>query len=117
MILLNQKNISVIEPLDYLTFAHLMKQSYLILTDSGGIQEEAPGLGIPVLVLRKVTERTEAVDQGTALMVGTDTNKIVRSATLLLDNKSSYKEMVKTVNPFGDGNAAQRIVNILIDKI
>ena len=116
-LLLNQKNISVIEPLDYLTFAHLMKQSYLILTDSGGIQEEAPGLGIPVLVLRKVTERTEAVDQGTALMVGTDTNKIVRSATLLLDNKSSYKEMVKTVNPFGDGNAAQRIVSILLDKI
>tara|TARA_B100000029_G_scaffold117399_2_gene110501 strand:- start:2073 stop:3176 length:1104 start_codon:yes stop_codon:yes gene_type:complete len=115
-LLLNQSNISVVEPLDYLTFTHLMKQSYLILTDSGGIQEEAPGLGIPVLVLRKVTERTEAVEQGTAIMVGTDTEKIVKSVTLLLDNKPSYKAMIKSVNPFGDGNASQRIVSILLDQ-
>ena len=116
-LLLNQRNISIVEPLDYLTFAHLMKNSYLILTDSGGIQEEAPGLGTPVLVLRKATERTEAIEQGTAIMVGTDTEKIVKSVKLLLDNQSSYKEMIKTVNPFGDGKASQRIVSILLDQI
>ena len=115
--LLNQNNISVIAPLDYLTFAHLMKQSYLILTDSGGIQEEAPGLGVPVLVMREVTERTEAIEQGTALMVGTDSNKIMESTTLLLENKESYEEMIKTTSPFGDGKAAQRIVNILLEQI
>ena len=115
--LLNQNNISVIAPLDYLTFAHLMKQSYLILTDSGGIQEEAPGLGVPVLVMREVTERTEAIEQGTALMVGTDSNKIMESTTLLLQNKESYGEMIKTTSPFGDGKAAQRIVNILLEQI
>jgi UDP-N-acetylglucosamine 2-epimerase (non-hydrolysing) len=115
--LLNQNNISVIAPLDYLTFAHLMKQSYLILTDSGGIQEEAPGLGVPVLVMREVTERTEAIEQGTALMVGTDSNKIIESTTLLLENKESYGEMIKTTSPFGDGKAAQRIVNILLEQI
>ena len=115
--LLNQNNISVIAPLDYLTFAHLMKQSYLILTDSGGIQEEAPGLGVPVLVMREVTERTEAIEQGTALMVGTDSNKIMESTTLLLENKESYGEMIKTTSPFGDGKAAQRIVNILLKQI
>ena len=115
--LLNQKNISVIEPLDYLTFAHLMKHSHLILTDSGGIQEEAPSLGVPVLVLREVTERTEAIEQGTALMVGTDSNKIVASTTFLLENEMSYREMIKTVSPFGDGNASQRITNILLEQI
>lgn len=115
--LLDQNNISVVEPLDYLTFAHLMKHSYLILTDSGGIQEEAPGLGIPVLVMREVTERTEAIEQGTALMVGTDSNKIVESAIFLLENKISYGEMIKTSNPFGDGKASQRIVSILLEQL
>ena len=112
----NIDNISIIDPLDYITFTHLMKCSYLILTDSGGIQEEAPGLGIPVLVLRKITERTEAIDQGTAQIVGTNPKKIVDTTRTLIENPLAYDNMIKNINPFGDGNAAIRIAKILIQQ-
>jgi UDP-N-acetylglucosamine 2-epimerase len=112
----NISNISIMDSLDYLTFTHLMKHSYIILTDSGGIQEEAPGLGIPVLVLRELTERTEAITQGTALMVGTETKNIVSTTRILLDNESTYNSMVKNINPFGDGNASKKIADILITQ-
>ena len=107
-------NISLLPPLDYLTFAHLMKSAYVILTDSGGIQEEAPSLGVPVLVMRAVTERPEAIDAGTAALVGSETEKIVSVTTHLLNDKSAYQEMAQAVNPFGDGNAARKIVRILL---
>ncbi|HJL70028.1 MAG TPA: UDP-N-acetylglucosamine 2-epimerase, partial [Anaerolineales bacterium] len=107
-------NISLLPPLDYLTFAHLMKRAHLILTDSGGIQEEAPGLGVPVLVMRAVTERPEAIDAGTAALVGAETRKIVAATTRLLEDENAHQEMAQAVNPFGDGRAAQRIVEILL---
>ena len=107
-------NISLLPPLDYLTFAHLMKRAHLILTDSGGIQEEAPGLGVPVLVMRAVTERPEAIDAGTAALVGAETRKIVVATTRLLEDEDAHQEMAQAVNPFGDGRAAQRIVGILL---
>jgi UDP-N-acetylglucosamine 2-epimerase len=103
------------EPLEYLPLVHLLKQSYLVLTDSGGIQEEAPGFGKPVLVLREVTERPEGVSAGVLKLVGTDTAKIVREASLLLDSKDTYDLMAKRVNPFGDGHAAERIVTALMN--
>ena len=107
-------NITLLPPMDYLGFAHLMGQADLILTDSGGIQEEAPGLGVPVLVLRIVTERPEAVQAGTAKLVGTDTETIVREATRLLDDPAAHAEMARAVNPFGDGHAAEKIVAALL---
>ncbi len=107
-------NISLLPPLDYLTFAHLMKRAHLILTDSGGIQEEAPGLGVPVLVMRAVTERPEAITAGTATLVGTDTEKIVGATMRLLKDEDAHKEMAQAVNPFGDGHAARKIVEILL---
>lgn len=100
--------------MDYLAFAHLMGKAHLILTDSGGIQEEAPGLGVPVLVMRRVTERPEAVEAGTAKLVGTDTATIVREASLLLDDPAAHGAMARAVNPFGDGRAGERIVGILL---
>ena len=109
----NVANISLIAPQDYLTMVHLMKRSKLILTDSGGIQEEAPTLGVPVLVLRKTTERPEAVEAGTARLVGTDQAAIIREATTLLDDGAAYTKMSTGYNPFGDGQAAKRIVKIL----
>lgn len=107
------KNVFLIDPLPYMEFVSLMEQSYLILTDSGGIQEEAPGLGKPVLVMRDTTERPEAVDAGTVLLVGTDKGKIKDSVSCLLDDASSYKRMSDAVNPYGDGNASSRIVDYL----
>jgi UDP-N-acetylglucosamine 2-epimerase (non-hydrolysing) len=107
-------NISLLPPLDYLTFAHLMKRSHVILTDSGGIQEEAPGLGVPVLVLRDVTERPEGIDAGTAALVGAETEKIVAATARLLDDEDARMEMVRSVNPFGDGHAARKIVRIML---
>lgn len=109
----NIKNIHFIEPLDYLPFVYMMNKSYLILTDSGGIQEEAPSLGKPVLVMRDTTERPEAFDAGTVKLVGTDYNKIVGEVSLLLDDQLHYEKMSKTVNPYGDGFACQRIVESL----
>jgi UDP-N-acetylglucosamine 2-epimerase (non-hydrolysing) len=108
-------NISLVEPLDYLPMVHLLKACTLVLTDSGGLQEEAPALGKPVLVLRRVTERPEAVEAGTARLVGTDTEAIVREARRLLDDPAAYAAMARAVNPFGDGHAAERIVDALLD--
>jgi len=113
----NNRNIHLLPPLDYQTFAHIMAKSRLILTDSGGIQEEAPSLGKPVLVLRNKTERPEAVEAGTVKIIGTDTRKIVEETTILLENKNEYLRMAKAVNPYGDGRASERIVKIILDKI
>lgn len=101
------------EPLDYLPFINVMKMSYLVLTDSGGIQEEAPALGKPVLVLREVTERPEAVSFGTALLIGTDRRKIEVGVSRLLDDEDAYMGMANAVNPYGDGRAAVRIVQAI----
>jgi len=107
-------NLFFIEPLEYLSFVYLMEKSTIVLTDSGGIQEEAPGLGKPVLVMRDTTERPEAVDAGTVKLVGTDYNKIVGEVSLLLDDHNIYNKMSKATNPYGDGKACQRIVNSLL---
>ena len=107
-------NMFFIEPLEYLAFVYLMEKSTLVLTDSGGIQEEAPGLGKPVLVMRDTTERPEALEAGTVKLVGTDYDKIVREVSLLLDDAAYYERMSKAINPYGDGLACQRIVKQLI---
>lgn len=107
------ENIFFIEPLEYLAFVYLMETSYLILTDSGGIQEEAPGLGKPVLVMRDTTERPEALDAGTVKLVGTDYQKIFNHVSLLLEDEDAYALMSKAVNPYGDGKASERIVTKL----
>jgi len=107
------KNFFFIEPLQYLEFVYLMEKSHIVLTDPGGIQEEAPGLGKPVLVMRDTTERPEAVTAGTVRLVGTDYDKIINSVSELLDNQEAYQQMSKAVNPYGDGKACQRIVNYL----
>lgn len=111
------KNMFFIEPLEYLSFVHLMEKSSIVLTDSGGIQEEAPGLGKPVLVMRDTTERPEALDAGTVKLVGTDYNKIVNEVSSLIDDKAAYEKMSKAVNPYGDGLACGRIVNALLYRI
>ena len=108
------KNMFFIEPLEYLSFVYLMEKSSIVLTDSGGIQEEAPGLGKPVLVMRDTTERPEALDAGTVKLVGTDYNKIVNEVSSLIDDKAAYEKMSKAVNPYGDGLACGRIVNALL---
>lgn len=104
-------NVFLIEPLEYLPFVFMMEKSCLILTDSGGVQEEAPGLGKPVLVMRNTTERPEAVEAGTVLLVGTDETKIEQNVSLLLTDKEVYRRMSEAVNPYGDGMASSRIVN------
>lgn len=106
-------NMFFIEPLEYLAFVYLMEKSTMVLTDSGGIQEEAPGLGKPVLVMRDTTERPEALEAGTVRLVGTDYNKIMSCVTALLENKERYQEMSRAVNPYGDGKACDRIINVL----
>ena len=111
------KNMFFIEPLEYLSFVYLMEKSSIVLTDSGGIQEEAPGLGKPVLVMRDTTERPEALDAGTVKLVGTDYNKIVNEVSSLIDDKTAYEKMSKAVNPYGDGLACGRIVNALLYRI
>jgi UDP-N-acetylglucosamine 2-epimerase (non-hydrolysing) len=108
-ILGNIENVSLIEPLGYEEFLHLMENSYIILTDSGGVQEEAPSLGKPVLVMRDTTERPEAVEYGTVKLVGTDLTKIVANVNLLLTDKAAYSKMSEAHNPYGDGKAATRI--------
>lgn len=110
-----KERIHLVEPLSYVTFVHLMKTAYLILTDSGGIQEEAPALATPVLVLRNVTERPEAVESGTVKVIGTDTSSIVQETCLLLDDQKIYQRMAAGVSPYGDGKAAKRIVKVLLD--
>ena len=106
-------NMFFIEPLEYLSFVYLMEKSTLVLTDSGGIQEEAPGLGKPVLVMRDTTERPEALEAGTVKLVGTDYDKIVHEVSVLLDDAAQYEHMSKAVNPYGDGKACERIVHCL----
>ena len=105
--------IHLIPPLDYLPFVHLMRRSDLIITDSGGVQEEAPSLGKPVLVTRDTTERPEAVEAGTVKLVGTDTAALVAEASILLDDRRAYEQMSFAHNPYGDGRAAERIVAAL----
>lgn len=107
------ENIFLIEPLDYLPFVYMMQHSTLILTDSGGVQEEAPGLGKPVLVMRDTTERPEAVEAGTVLLVGTNREKIEQGVSMLLNDTDIYRRMSEAVNPYGDGHACERIVNKL----
>lgn len=109
-------NIHLIEPLDYLPFVYLMNRAHIILTDSGGIQEEAPSLGKPVLVMRNTTERPEAVDAGTVKLVGTDVEHIVKELKILLTDKVAYEAMSYAHNPYGDGKASQRIIEILASK-
>ena len=106
-------NMFFIEPLEYLSFVYLMEKSTLVLTDSGGIQEEAPGLGKPVLVMRDTTERPEALEAGTVKLVGTDYDKIVHEVSVLLDDAAQYERMSKAVNPYGDGKACKRIVRFV----
>src|SRR5580658_9588384 len=106
-------NVVLIEPLDYVSFVDLMRRAYLLITDSGGIQEEGPSLGKPVLVLREKTERPEAVVAGTARLVGTDQDLIVREAATLLDDPAAYQAMARRHNPYGDGHASKRIADIL----
>jgi UDP-N-acetylglucosamine 2-epimerase (non-hydrolysing) len=110
----NHKNIYLISPVDYLPFVYLMNRSYIIITDSGGVQEEAPSLGKPVLVMRDVTERPEAVEAGTVKLVGTDKDRIYNETVKLLSDKSEYDKMSFAHNPYGDGKAAQRIIKIML---
>lgn len=111
------RNLFFIEPLEYLSFVCLMEKSCMVLTDSGGIQEEAPGLGKPVLVMRDTTERPEALEAGTVKLVGTDYDKIVDGVSVLLDDEGVYEKMSEAVNPYGDGQACARIVNALLHRI
>lgn len=108
-------NITLTEPLDYLPFIYLMKHATLVLTDSGGIQEEAPGLGKPVLVLREVTERPEAVEAGTVCLVGVDRERIFDATRQLLDDEMAYRQIAQAVNPYGDGHAAERAVEAILE--
>jgi len=116
-ILAEQPRIHLLEPLRYEQFVHLMARAYLILTDSGGIQEEAPVLGKPTLVMRETTERPEAIEAGTARLVGTDRHRIVTQAEYLLDDREAYRSMAQAGSPFGDGRAAERIVDILLSRL
>jgi len=110
----NLTNVHLIEPQDYLPFVYLMGRSHLVITDSGGIQEEAPSLGKPVLVMRDVTERPEAVEAGTVRLVGTDADKLVQESERLLDDTTHYETMNRAHNPYGDGSAASRIITALL---
>jgi len=113
-ILKSTPRVTLLPPLDYLPMVHLMKHAKIILTDSGGLQEEAPSLGVPVLVLRETTERPEGVEAGTLKLVGTETGQIVREAMRLLDDPLAYAEMARAANPYGDGQAAERIIEALL---
>ena len=116
-LLFGRQNIHLIDPQDYLPFVYLMDRSYLILTDSGGIQEEAPALGKPVLVMRDTTERPEAIKAGTAILVGTERETIVAAARRVLQSEDTYDAMARAHNPFGDGRAADRIVERLKNEL
>jgi UDP-N-acetylglucosamine 2-epimerase (non-hydrolysing) len=112
----NVPNISLLPPLDYLPLIHVMKRAYFVITDSGGIQEEAPGLGKPVIVLREVTERPEAVNAGTVCLAGSDPTLIVQQAVQLMEDNQTYRKMAQAVNPYGDGRASRRIVDSLLGR-
>lgn len=111
------RNVYLIDPIDYFTFVYLMNRSYLILTDSGGIQEEAPSLGKPILILREKTERPEGIEAGVSKLVGLDQEKIVSEASLLLNNRFEYQKMAVKKNPYGDGKSAERIVDIIMPRL
>ena len=115
--LANEKNIYLISPLKYEDFVYMLKNCYIVLTDSGGVQEEAPSLGKPVLVMRETTERPEAIEAGVARLIGTETQNIVAEVERLLHNPEAYKQMAHAANPFGDGKAAKRIAKILEDHL
>jgi len=115
-ILGGKKNIFLIPPQDYIPFVYLMKNSYLILTDSGGIQEEAPSLDIPVLVMRENTERYEGIESGTARLVGTNKKDIIKQIDILISDENEYSKMSKAINPFGDGNASEKIYDYILGK-
>ena len=114
-ILGNQPNITLLPPMDYLPWVHLIQRATLLLTDSGGLQEEAPGLGVPVLVLRQVTERPEGVEAGTVCLVGTDTQQIISETRRLLNDPAAHAAMANATNPYGDGHAAARIVTAILE--
>jgi UDP-N-acetylglucosamine 2-epimerase (non-hydrolysing) len=114
--LAEEPRVALVEPQEYVPWINLMKRSTLILTDSGGIQEEAPALGKPILVMRETTERPEGITAGTAKLVGTDSAMIVREAKRLLTDSAAYEEMARAVNPYGDGRSAERIVSILLER-
>jgi UDP-N-acetylglucosamine 2-epimerase (non-hydrolysing) len=113
-ILGNTPNIVLLQPLDYLPMIHLMRHASVVLTDSGGLQEEAPSFGVPVLVMRAVTERPEGIQAGTVRLVGTDHDEIITQVRRLLDDPLAYAAMAQAINPYGDGKAAMRIVNALL---
>lgn len=113
----NHPRIHLVEPLDYEPFTNLMAKSYLVVTDSGGLQEEAPSLGKPVLVVREETERPEGIEAGTAKLVGTEESDIFNELDILLSNKNEYKKMANAVNPYGNGKASQKIVDIILQNI
>ncbi|KYC48147.1 MAG: UDP-N-acetylglucosamine 2-epimerase [Candidatus Methanofastidiosum methylothiophilum] len=115
-ILSNRDRIHLIEPLDYPDLIWLMNKSYLVLTDSGGIQEEAPSLGKPVLVMRETTERPEGIESGNARLVGTNKDNIINNVSLLLSNIKEYDKMTEANNPYGDGLASRRIVEIIVSE-
>ena len=115
-ILEGNERIRIIEPLDVIDFHNFLSRSYLVLTDSGGIQEEAPSLGKPVLVMRNTTERPEGITAGTLKLVGTEENSIYRNFRLLLEDKCTYNKMSRASNPYGDGQASKRIADILDSK-
>lgn len=110
----NDKRIKLIEPIEYTDMARILKYSYLVITDSGGLQEEAPAMGVPVLVVREETERPEGIEGGTAILSGTSYDKIFRDINTLLDDKEAYEKMHKAINPYGDGTAARKIVDIIL---
>jgi UDP-N-acetylglucosamine 2-epimerase (hydrolysing) len=111
------RNVTLTDPQEYLPFVYLMSKAHLIITDSGGIQEEAPALGVPVLVTRDTTERPEALEAGTARLVGTDRGRIVAQVEALLNDRHEYEQMAHAVNPYGDGHASERIVAALESRV
>ena len=113
----NHPRVFLTEPLDYQDLVGAIANCYLLLTDSGGLQEEAPSLGKPVLVLRETTERPEAVQAGTAKLIGTDSQTILNATAELLENKTIYQQMATAINPFGDGHASEKIVKISLDYL
>lgn len=112
-----EPGITLVPPLDYLPFVQLLKRCYLVLTDSGGLQEEGPSLGKPVLVLRRTTERPEAAEVGTVKLVGPNYQNIMRETARLLENAQAYQRMAQAINPYGDGHAARRIVAALLEGV
>jgi UDP-N-acetylglucosamine 2-epimerase len=108
-------NVCLLDPLDYEALVHILKRAYLVLTDSGGLQEEAPSFGVPVLVLRESTERPEAIEAGTARLIGTDSSRIFAETERLLHDDDAYLSMSRRANPFGDGRASRRIVQALLE--